>query len=145
MENPISNLGNTLLDAMRGIQSAGAQRVFDLGTIKQDGSLSVDGLGTIPKGEYMISLHLGGKTGDGLITHSATHTHDKGEHTHTGGEHAQYSGSGSHSHNGGGHFHDNGSHVHVLPEPLRGIKSGDRVLVAWVGVQAIVIDIIINT
>ncbi len=31
-------------------------------------------------------------------------------------------------------------HTHVLPEPLRGIRPGDRVIVAWVGGQPIVMD-----
>ncbi len=30
----------------------------------------------------------------------------------------------------------------ILPEPMRGIRPGDRVIVAWVGGQPIVMDIV---
>ncbi len=41
---------------------------------------------------------------------------------------------------------DCGKHYHdvYLPEKMRWIKPGDRVLVAWIGVDAVVIDIIMN-
>lgn len=49
----------------------------------------------------------------------------------------------------GAHNHDlcgSGVHYHdvYLPDKMRWIKPGDRVLVAWVGVDAVVIDIILN-
>lgn len=49
----------------------------------------------------------------------------------------------------GEHDHDlcgSGMHYHdvYLPDKMRWIKPNDRVLVAWVGVDAVVIDIILN-
>ncbi len=43
------------------------------------------------------------------------------------------------------HVSGNGKHRHILlvPEKMRSIKPGDRVLVAWVGDDACVIDIIL--
>jgi len=55
-----------------------------------------------------------------------------------------------HEHNAKGkHNHSvcsTGIHYHdvYLPDKMRWIKPGDRVLVAWVGVDAIVIDLILN-
>lgn len=55
-----------------------------------------------------------------------------------------------HKHNTKGeHDHDicgSGMHYHdvYLPDKMRWIKPGDRVLVAWVGVDAVVIDLICN-
>ena len=49
---------------------------------------------------------------------------------------------GAHDHSlcgSGIHYHDV-----YLPDKMRWIKPGDRVLVAWVGVEVIVIDIILN-
>ncbi|MBQ9348170.1 MAG: hypothetical protein IJT94_12695 [Oscillibacter sp.] len=57
--------------------------------------------------------------------------------------------SGIHSHgstSGGAHVHTNeGPHVHdvLIPEKMRWVKPGDRVLIAWVGREAVVIDIIL--
>lgn len=45
-------------------------------------------------------------------------------------------GGGSH----GGHEYGDGSHSHVIPVP--GLNPGDRVLVAWVQNEAVVIDVI---
>lgn len=49
----------------------------------------------------------------------------------------------------GEHNHDlcaSGKHHHdvYLPDKMRWIKPGDRVLVAWVGVDAVVIDIVMD-
>lgn len=37
------------------------------------------------------------------------------------------------------------SHGVLLPEKMRGLAPGDRVLVAWVNSEAVVIDIILNS
>lgn len=131
-ESNLSMFFSTLSSQMQSVQKAGDTISVDLGRINPDWSLAVDRLqDTIPKGEYLLALHLTGKTGEELQTLSAAHTH-------SGGEHAQYSGSGAHSHSDGDHFH-------VLPEPLRGLKPGDRVLVAWVGFQAVVLDLVVSS
>lgn len=116
--------------------------VLDFGVIQADYSLKTNTFSQpIPKDSYLVcrQVTLGptwdyltstipiGKPGDG------THSHkDSGEHDgHTAGD--------------GKHSHENeGPHVHtvLIPELMRSIKPGDRVLVAWVGNDAIVIDII---
>lgn len=109
-KNHIAAFGELLSRRMIRIQSAGDTVSCDLGQINSDMSLSVDSLnGKIPRGEYMISLHLSGESGSDL------HTGKTEEHTHT------------------------------LPNRLRGLKSGDRVLVAWAGFEPIVVDILISS
>ena len=69
-----------------------------------------------------------GNPGDGTHSHGSS-----GEHGgHTGG-------SGAHVHT------DEGPHVHdvLIPEKMRWIQPGDHVLVAWVGNDPVVIDIIL--
>lgn len=132
MDSSIDRLGNLLAGFIRESQAAGSSPTLELGTLNGDGSLSVDSLSrSIPKGEYMVGLHLQSSTGGALTTHSTTHTH-------SGGEHAQMGGSG-------GHTHDGGAHVHGIPQTMRGLKSGDRVLVAWIGVEPIVVDIVVSS
>lgn len=43
----------------------------------------------------------------------------------------------------GGHESGNGSHSHSIPVPA--VKAGDRVLVAWVQNEAVVIDIVTSS
>lgn len=132
MDSSIDRFGNLLAGFVRESQAAGSSPLLELGTLNADGSLSVDSLSrSIPKGEYMVGLHLQSSAGGALQTHSATHTH-------SGGEHAQMGGSG-------GHTHDGGAHTHVIPGTMRGLVAGDRVLVAWVGVEPIVIDIVVSS
>lgn len=132
MESNLDRFGALLSGFVRETQKASNGLMLELGTLNADGSLSVDSLSrSIPKGEYMVGLHLQSSTDDALTTHPATHTH-------SGGEHAQMSGSG-------GHTHDGGAHVHLIPQTMRGLKKGDRVLVAWVGVEPIVIDIVVSS
>lgn len=96
---------------------------IDFGRIQANGSLLTDTFPVpIPKGEYAVCRHLTlGQTGSGL---------------------AQVSG-GMHSHDGGV---EGGGHTHVVPVPekMRGIAPGDRVLVAWVQSEAVVVDIVTN-
>lgn len=37
------------------------------------------------------------------------------------------------------------AHSVTLPTQLRGLKAGDRVLVAWVGTEPVVIDIVVSS
>lgn len=127
--NQLTALADLLFAQMQAVRKAGTSVLLELGRIQNDLSLSVDSLkDNIPKGDYLLSLYLTGLTGDNL--HSKIIAHN-----HSGGEHTQQVGNGFHT-------HDDGSHTHVLPEPLRGIKPGDRVLVVWVSGQPVVIDII---
>ncbi len=125
----LTEFAEILNQQMQKVRKAGEQTVLELGSINDDLSLAIDGLkDRIPKGEYLVSLHIKGLSGDQL------HSLDIA-HTHSGGRHSQYTGDGVHS-------HSDGTHHHVLPETLRGIIPGDRVLVAWVGGQPIVLDIL---
>ena len=108
--NHIAAFGELLSKRMVRIQSDGDTVSCDFGQINADMSLSIDSLdGKIPRGEYMISLHLSGQSGSDL------HTGKTEDHTHS------------------------------LPSTLRGLKSGDRVLVAWAGPEPIVVDILISS
>ncbi len=126
--NNITAFGELLNEQIQRVSKAGKGTALELGTLGGSLELIVDNLrDPVPKGEYLVSLHLLGLTGEAL--HSAACAHE-----HSGGGHAQYTGNGVHT-------HSDGIHHHVLPEPLRGLRPGDRVLVAWVGGQPIVIDI----
>lgn len=37
------------------------------------------------------------------------------------------------------------NHVHALPDRMRGLRSGDRVLVAWAGNEPIVIAVVVSS
>lgn len=131
MESNLSALGNLLNGQMRRVQTAGTKTLLELGKINDDLSLSSDSLtGSIPTGEYMVSLHLKNNVDDALTTLV-------GSHAHSGGTHAQQTGSGAHT-------HSDGDHAHGLPQTMRGIKPGDRVLIAWVGVEPVVVDIVVS-
>ncbi len=127
--NNLTAFGELLNQHIQRVRRAGTEWTLELGTIGGDLSLTVDGLkDVIPKGDYLLALRLTALTGDDLISHPITHVHE-------GGGHSQYTGSGHHT-------HTDGKHSHVLPEPLRGIRPGDRVIVSWVGGQPIVMDIV---
>ncbi len=128
MDN-LTALGELLGIQMQRVRTAGASAVLELGTVNDDLSISVDSLkGAVPKGEYLVSLHLTALSGDALHSKEIAHGHN-------GGGHSQYAGSGQHSHN-------DGIHSHVLPAALRGLCPKDRVLIAWAGGQPVVVDII---
>ncbi len=128
MDN-LTALGEILNQQMQRVIRAGEGRTLDLGTIGDDLSLIVDSLkDAIPKGNYLIALRLTALSGGSLKAKA-------GSHVHEGGGHSQYTGSGLHS-------HTDGEHSHMLPETMRGICPGDRVVVAWVGGQPIVVDIV---
>ncbi len=118
--NNITAFGELLNSRIQRVRQAGEPINLELGTIGGELELNVDSLrDNVPKGEYLVSLHLTGLTGEGLHSLDIAHTHI-----------------------GGNHSHSDGIHHHVLPEQLRGIRPGDRVLVAWAGGQPIVVDIV---
>ena len=95
--NSIEDLGKLMNSQMKRISKVNKDIAMEFGTISSNMSLSVSSLGNeIPKGDYMMSLHLQGSN-DGL------------------------------------------------PEQLRGLKPGDRVLVAWVGTEPVVVDILVSS
>lgn len=119
-------LATLMSDRMKNTVNASSQIKIDLGRINGSMALVPDNfLVPIPKGDYLVNLML---TGD-MVT-------SKTEHTHSGGQHEQEGGSGAHTHTGG-------EHSHKLPDSHRGLKPGDRVLIAWCGNEAVVIAIVI--
>lgn len=93
--------------------------VLDFGEIQGNGSLLTNTFPVpIPKGEYSICRHVGGLS-----------------FTISGGTHP-------------GHLSqtqtvNTGSHQHTVAPPV--IKAGDRVLVAWVQNEAVVVDVIVSS
>lgn len=102
--------------------------VLDFGEIQADGSLVTNTFPVpIPRGDYSVLRQLTlGPLGTQL-----TVTAEDGSHFHSGG---------SHSHSGGVH-----SHSVLVPEKMRSMEPGDRVLVAWVQNEAVVIDLITSS
>lgn len=156
--NPgINNLARTLQGRMAAHQEARSSLVLDFGEIQPDYSLLTNTYPVpIPKSDYLVcrQLTLGGTSAHLTYTIPAghagdgTHTHgSSGKHAHDGGSHGGHTGGdGSHHHDGGEHTHpDECPHVHdvLIPEKMRKLKPGDRVLVAWVQNDAIVVDLVL--
>lgn len=139
MEGTMGNEGiNKLAGVMQNRMKNMADKpaVLDIGQIGSDMSLTTNQFPKpIPQTDYLVCRQLTlGATGVTL-----TNTGSNGTHTHDGGSHGGHTGgNGEHTHSGGPH-----SHSIVLPEKMRSIKPGDRVLVAWVGDDVCVIDIIL--
>ncbi len=117
-----NKLANVLNGRMQ--EESKSPLVLDFGGIQADGSLVTNTFPVpIPKGDYSILRQLTlGVAGDILTT-----TSGKGND----GEHE-------------GHTDGTGSHTHeiLLPEKMRSVGPGDRVLVAWVHSEAVVVDIV---
>lgn len=123
--------------------------VLDFGVIQSDMSLKTNSYDIpIPAKDYLVCRSLlVGAVGDVLTTTKA----DQGNHGHglSGGHTGHQStepitppsveGEHMHPDTEGKHNHDI-----LIPETLRRLKSGDRVLVAWVGNDAVVVDIIMS-
>ena len=108
--------------------------VLDFGEIQTNGSLLTNTFPMpIPKGEYSICRGLTfGAAGSTIMSVTG------GEHEHREGTHEGHTeGDGSHLHSGGDH-----QHTVLLPDCMRSVGPGDRVLVAWVQNEAVVVDII---
>lgn len=136
--NPgVNKLAQTLQRRMK--ETSKSPLMLDFGVIQQDYSLLTNTYPIpIPKADYMVCR---GATHNPSIP--LTQTYQKqGQHPHgSSGSHGGHSsGNGSHS-----HPDTEGTHVHdvVLPKTMHWIKPGDRVLVAWVQNDAVVIDVIL--
>jgi hypothetical protein len=112
--------------------------MLDFGEIQKDMSLVTNTFPhSIPATDYTICRSV---CYDPAV--SLTETEFDGTHPHgPGGGHSQYTGSGIHS-----HPDSEGAHVHQvkLPKKMWRIQPGDRVLVAWVGDDPVVVDVIMN-
>lgn len=137
---------------------------LDFGTIQGDMSLKLNTFAIpIPQTDYHVcrQLTLGptynilAKTQDIGLPHSGSHihkTHDLTCSSHGGkvtGTTGEATGAAPDppipsQRTAGGDSHD-GEHQHhvLIPEKMRQIKPGDRVLVAWVQSEAVIIDIVL--
>ncbi|MBQ9720309.1 MAG: hypothetical protein IJV64_06395 [Oscillospiraceae bacterium] len=137
----IARLGEAITG--RAKQVNGLQPLtLDFGVIQSDMSLKTNTYAkAIPKTDYSVcrQLTLGptwahltytigaGKPNDGTHDHGNSGTHGG----HVGGN-------GTHTHTA------EGPHVHdvLIPEKMRSLKPGDRVLVAWVQNEAVIVDLV---
>ena len=117
----VNSLANVLNKRMRDM--ADAPPLLDYATINRDMSLRPDTYPVnIPKKAYTVCRALTLGDTDEKLTQIMSTT--RGEH--------------------GGHYGGDGSHTHdiAIPKKMRSLKPGDRVLIAWVGNDACVIDVI---
>lgn len=138
---------NKLARVMKGRidreREAYSSLVLDFGEIQGDYSLKTNTFPkTIPKGDYMVCRQLTLGPTDAHLTYTIEPGNpDDGTHSHgSSGTH------GGHTGGDGSHTHTNeGPHVHdvLIPEKMRKLLPGDRVLVAWVQNDAVVIDLIL--
>lgn len=141
MSKGMQRLGATLTDRMKKTAKGAVPFTLELGTININLSLTVDSIGTpIPQTEYMVSLHL---THETYYSYNERYDTDMKQtrdyHKHYQGTHGgHYGGDGSHSHT------TDGLHDHRAPSVFRRLKAGDRVLVAWVGYEPVVVDIVVD-
>ena len=130
-----------LADALQERMKLVAEKplVLDFGTIGADWSLTTNTFPLpIPIGDYHVCRSL---TFGGIGAVLGTTKVGQGTHPHgPSGTHTQYEGSGSHSHpsSEGAHVHDT-----LISEKTRSMKPGDKVLVAFIGTEAVVIDIVL--
>lgn len=135
MSTNIERLGDTLSQRMKRSAIAAVPTTLELGIINGNLSLSVDSIGTpIPQGDYMVDLRL---THENYYSYNELNSSAKAPHHHAGGTHAQYAGDGYHT-------HDDGLHDHRAPSVFRRLEPGDRVLVAWVGDEPVIISIVVS-
>lgn len=146
----INKLAAVFQNRMHGITDK--PEVLDFGVIQGDMSLLTNRFPRpIPQTDYMVcrQLTLGpthnilAKTQDIGIPHSGSHLHK------TNGPVGETTGPAPDppipsERTAGGDSHD-GEHQHhfLIPEKMRQIKPGDRVLVCWVGDDACVVDIVL--
>ena len=134
MDEGMSKLARVLHNRMKDERGAHSSLVLDFGEIQKDYSLLTNTYPIpIPKADYLVLEDLTlGETGTKLTT-----TTQNGAQTHgNNGSHGGHvGGDGSHEHESSGTH----SHTVLIPEKLRWLKPGDRVLVAWVQHDAIVV------
>lgn len=117
-ENAGTNrLANVLTDRMK--RESESPLYLDFGEIQANGSLITNTFPVaVPKGQYSVCRHVGGLS-------------------------FGISGGGHEGHEEQTTDHNTGSHTHTVKLPA--VKSGDRVLVAWVQSEAVVIDVIVSS
>lgn len=136
MGNSIKKLGDVISRRIQDTNRANHVTYLELGTINADLSLKIDGLnGNIRPKDYMVSLHL---THENYFTYNELNSSTNAPHVHSGGQHSQESGNGYHTHS------TDGLHDHRVPSVFRRLKAGDRVLVAWIRYNPIIVDIVVS-
>lgn len=136
--NPgINKLGKVLQQRMK--EANESPLVLDFGVIQSDYSLLTNTYPIpIPKTDYLVCRDVTHNPGIPLTQTVA------GQGTHPHGSSGAHSG---HATGDGSHSHPNteGAHVHdaALPDTMRWLQPGDRVLVAWVQNDAVVVDIVL--
>lgn len=138
MKTNVQKLGDTLSDRMKKTAGAAFKTTLELGVIDGSLSLTTDSIkNPIPKGAYMVSLAL---THENYFSYNEMNSSANAPHIHAGGKHDGHeSGDGEHTHDA------DGLHDHRAPSVFRNLRAGDRVLVAWVGHQPIVVDIVVSS
>lgn len=132
----ISKLCSVLQERM--LETATRPPLLEFGQIQPDYGLLTNTFPlTIPKKDYLVCRDLTRNPFQKLgLTKEGQGRHGHGP----SGQHSQETGSGEHM-----HPETEGAHSHeiAMPESMRWLKPGDRVLVAWIGNDAVVIDIIL--
>lgn len=133
----VNKLAAVLQQRMTETSAAGI--ILDFGEIQSDYSLLTNTFPIpIPQKDYLVCRDVTHNPSARLtVTASGQGTHPHG----LSGEHSGHaSGNGEHS-----HPEIEGVHVHdvVLPSSMRWLQPGDRVLVAWVQNDAVVIDVVL--
>lgn len=113
--NNMQRLSLTLDGRMKQTSSAAVPTTIELGTINANLSLTTD------------SLRVPIPKGDYMIN-----TMLSGGNNQTGSTSLSYGG-------------ETQSHGHSLPSAFRGLKGGERVLVAWCGNEPVVIAIVVSS
>ncbi len=127
----INKLANVLIQRMK--KEGESPLCLDFGEIQTNGNLITNTFPvSIPKGQYCVCRQLTLGTAGGELTK----TEDDGSHKYN-------------EDNSGDDLNkeDEGTHQHtvLIPEKMRSLQAGDRVLVAWVQNEAVVIDIITSS
>lgn len=142
--NPgVNALAKAIQSQMQRNMDAHSGLVLDFGVIQSDYSLLTNTFPIpIPKGDYMVCRQLTiGAVGGHLTDTIGAGCQGDGTHSHgSSGSHGGHvSGSGAHSHQ------DEGPHTHsvLIPTKMRKLLPGDRVLVAWVQNDAVVVDLVL--
>lgn len=161
----LNKLAQVMQERMNRNQEANnSALILDFGVIQDDMSLKTNTFAIpIPQADYHVcrQLTLGpthnilAKTQDIGLPHSGSHIHKTHDLTcdHHGGNVTGTTGEATSAapdppipskRTAGGDSSD-GMHQHhvLIPEKMRQIKPGDRVLVAWVQSEAVVVDIVL--
>jgi hypothetical protein len=129
------------LEMQRGVKG---NLILDFGTINDDYSLKTNTFGIpIPATDYLICRGISKAVSASITIDSAT----AGTHAHSYSTTSGTTSAGGdlHSHSVSGTTESAGGHIHSLtiPDAETKLKPGDRVLVAWVGADAVIIDVIL--